>query len=160
TCTMDPSLSEHALVVVEGRDIEVDDNRLECLEPIDPSPGGDPPFPPLQVASWGGLQVRGQSNNVQIRRNHILRGLGPGITLGSVVWAPLNQRPQSVRFGAGHGQIVNELITASDSLWRVTAHLVSSSDNTIARNPGFIQNIVISGNQIEQMGTNGISVLT
>ena len=74
---MGTTVSDHAVVVVHGLDVVVEDNHVESFS-----------------RSWGGIQVRGGSAGVEIRKNRILGGLGHGITLGSVLWR-LGDSPRS-----------------------------------------------------------------
>jgi hypothetical protein len=128
-------VSEHACVVVHGRNVSVEGNVIETSFACDPlvadhgpqgesgdetipdplatspeSPDTDPNFDVGFCGAFGGIQVRGGSSTVEIRGNRIQNGLGHGITLGSVLWHDSDEPPSRARRvgGAGTGQLARE----------------------------------------------------
>jgi hypothetical protein len=160
---MDDSFSEHAAVVAGGTDLVIRGNRIEALSrcfdvptPLSPSPSPGT-CRDLRVLAWAGLQIRGNSTGVAVRENHIIGGVGHGITLGSVIWAA-----DVFRFeGAGRGQIS---VRADGA--RAATGLISRSFRDergvffFAQDEGALTDVVISDNRIEQMFGNGVSALS
>lgn len=154
------SPSEHAAVVLTGNDIVLQDNRIQsfphCFDqtvPADPEDCADP----LNVA-WGGIQVRYGSERVTLLRNHILGGLGHGVTLGSVVWGTTSSATQ--REGAGKVQVHID-INPNGGVAYVDGLLAPGFDGLLPFiEEGVITDLLIAENRIEQMGSCGISVLT
>ena len=163
---MEASFSEHAAVVVFGTDLTLRGNRIEALTrcydrplPFSPERCGD-----FRALAWSGLQIRGGSERVDVRANHIVGGVGHGITLGSLIWTytppTIGSTPISRSEGAGRGQLVSR----ADGT-RVVRGLIRSSfrergQRFVASEEGALRHVVIAENRIEQMFTNGISVLS
>jgi len=152
-----PSASDHAAIVLKGRDIDVEENVVEVV-PACIARDVDNECIAFQPIGWGGIQVRGTSSNVRIARNKINGGLGHGITLGSVLW----QHPPLVpRFeGAGRVQTKPQGI-----LKVVNGNLGAGFDEPTGTHftpvdEGALTNVVIADNHISGMSTNGISILT
>ena len=151
--TMDDSQSEHAALVVRGDDVVIQQNRIEALDAFDGSTS-------LGPRAWGGIQLRGFSHRVDIRENHIVGGLGHGITLGSVRWTPANpSATQQRREGAGKLQIQD---TAAGPVvtGNISGSFPAEGTTYTARDEGELVDIALVENRIEGMATNGISVLT
>jgi Family of unknown function (DUF6519) len=162
---MEASFSEHAGIVIQGNDVVVTRNRVQadvgCVE----GEGG------CAAVAWGGIQIRGGSERIEIRRNQIAGGVGHGITIGSVLWRPRSSPLRSPtgspfinaarREGAGRAQLGvqggNLVIAADigDGFFDDT-----SDDDFLPLSEGPIVDLIIEGNRIEQMFSNGISVLT
>lgn len=133
--TMDSSASEDAAVVLGGDDMDLDGCFVETL--FDTTGN--------VWRAWGGVQIRGGSTRVRVRRNRIVGGLGHGITLGSATFAGI-QRP------AGYQQIEQPA-----SVPYVSGDMTGTDTPTLH---GRIDWLTIADNHIERMGTNGISALT
>jgi len=158
--------TEHAAIVLLGNDVVIRDTLIEaiphCLDaspPVPPNPCNEP----LAVA-WGGIQVRGGSQRIQLLRNHIRGGLGHGITLGSVIWAlPSEAFPQREGAGKVHAKVD---LGANPPFAFVDGQLGNGFLNEqfgstfVAFDEGAVIDVLIAENRIEQMATNGISVLT
>jgi hypothetical protein len=184
--TLDGSqVSEHAALVVHGLDVVIEGNTIEaqsqCFD-VTPQPEcGD------LRAAWGGIQIRGGSAGVEIRRNRIIGGLGHGITLGGVLWrladspiesplspprSPLKSPPrfllrspnhQARRVGgAGTGQLLLRREDGRVALGRNLGDGIEDETgaNLAPVNEGPIVDLVIADNRIEGMFSNGISALT
>jgi hypothetical protein len=132
-------VSEHAGLVVHGRNISVEGNVVETLFVCDALQGShgpqgesgdeevpDPLSPTSPLASpeqqtvgfcgaFGGIQVRGGSTAVELRGNRIQNGLGHGITIGSVLWHDSDEPSSRARRvgGAGTGQFAKESFDTS-----------------------------------------------
>lgn len=141
-----PRESTHAGIVVGGTDIEVSDNFVEAL--LD---GSAPP------RAWGGIQVRGKSERVTVRGNHLRRGVGHGVTLGSLIWKSTSK---SRREGAGEDQMIQE--TQFPFSLQVDGFPTQFIDDASYRpeSEGDLTDIAVLHNQIEGFNTNGISSLT
>jgi hypothetical protein len=135
--------TSHAVVIAQGDDVVIESCDVEALV--------------SKIArAWGGLQIRGGSNNVQIRENHIHGGLGHGITLGSVRWSDGSSFD---RGGAGRAQITSGTIPTVTGDLR--GGFIDPSGTVLeAVDEGPVQDIVVAENRIEEMGTCGISALT
>jgi hypothetical protein len=162
---MSAAFSENAGIVVLGNDVVIVRNRIEadtsCLDSEQP----------CTAVAWGGIQIRGGSERVEIRRNRIAGGVGHGITLGSVLWRP-RQSPvrsptgspfinASRREGAGRAQLGvqgSALVIAADIGDGFFDD--ASDDDFLPFTEGPIVDLVIEGNRIEGMFSSGISVLT
>jgi hypothetical protein len=143
----------HAAVVVQGDEIRIETTHIETT--VD---GSDTPGP----AAWGGIQLRGGSSRVLVRDNHIIGGIGHGITLGSVAWVEVdntgNQLPDQ---GAGQTQVV---LNATEGGYGVIGLISTFQDNQgvefMPQLEGLLSDITIMRNRIENMSSNGISMLT
>jgi hypothetical protein len=137
-----------AAVVVQGIDVLVENNEIVAPEVATPT----------GAAVWGGVQVRGSSVNTIVRGNHIVAGVGHGITLGSVIWQDSNQLSPPQRFGAGKGQL-----DGSASAGFAATGVVGPDRRVgvlIPLNEGILFDVVLAGNRIERMSTNGISTFS
>lgn len=162
TVTLDESRSEYAGIVLQGKELFVEDNRVEALASCWNSPRAH--FSPSEceeyrTSAWGGIHVRGGSEGVYIRNNRIFGGVGHGITLGSVAWGGVSG--PVVHESVGRGQVA----TRRDGALAATGLLRSGVTGRlrapfIARNEGPIRDLQIVGNRIEQMNGNGISVIS
>ncbi|HEY6477573.1 MAG TPA: DUF6519 domain-containing protein, partial [Polyangia bacterium] len=167
---MAAAFSEHAGIVVQGNDVVVARNRVEA----DTSCIGA--GQPCTAVAWGGIQIRGGSERVEVRRNRISGGVGHGITIGSVLWRPHHSPVRSPtgspfinasrREGAGraqlglqpNSQLLNTLVIAADL---GDGFFDDANDDTfLPFSEGAIVDLIIEGNRIEGMFSNGISVLT
>jgi hypothetical protein len=167
--TMEPSPSDHAAVVVNGSDVVIIRNRIEAT--LDPAH--------LENLAWGGLQLRGGSARVQVLKNHIVGGVGHGITLGSVLWRPNSSPVRSPkgppretairREGAGRGQMAPPTgpIPASglDPKVVLNADIGAGFADEDGQdfspvNEGAISDLTIADNRIEGARSNGISAIT
>lgn len=113
---------------------------------------------------WGGVQLG--PGDYQIRGNRIIGGAGHGITLGAAIWYVQGSTPNffdpndpNIRFeGAGKtqmnadGTVTGNLRGGFDDPENPTVHFLPHCEG--------IGKVDIVDNVIEQMGTNGISVLT
>jgi hypothetical protein len=143
--TMGGSVSDEAGMFVRGQDIRVERCRIETIRT-------DEAF-----AAWGGLQIGGASQRVQVRRNRIAGGLGPGITLGSLEWIA-ETTTTTTHFGAGSG--VQNTFDPCAPL-QVSVQPVAVNDVRFdPESAGDLDEILIVDNRIESMQGNGISVLT
>lgn len=161
TVTMDESRSEYAGIVLQGRDLFVENNRVEALARCfeSPVPRSPSECDDLRTSAWGGIHVRGGSSSVQVRNNRIVGGVGHGVTLGSVRWGVPGSPPRHE--SAGRGQLASR----RDGVLAATGVLRHGSPGAlrapfIAESEGLLQNVQIVGNRIEQMSGNGISVIT
>lgn len=167
---MAAAFSEHAGIVVQGNDVVVVRNRIQ----VDTS-CVDHGLPCTAVA-WGGIQVRGGSERIEVRRNRIRGGVGHGITIGSVLWRPHHSPVRSPtgspfvnasrREGAGRAQLGLQPNASEQSMLVIAADLGSgffddiADDTFLPFSEGAIVDLVIEGNRIEGMFSSGISVLT
>jgi Family of unknown function (DUF6519)/Right handed beta helix region len=144
--TMDGSLADDAAVFVRGEHIRVEHNRIETF------PSGS------SFGAWGGVQIGGGSQHVELRRNRIVGGIGHGITLGSLRWIPDDEGFDIGVFGAGAG-----LQDLQDPCAPKQASVQAIFVGTVRYEPrsaGDLDDIRIVDNHIEAMSGNGISVLT
>jgi hypothetical protein len=154
--------SDHAALVLKGADLAVRRNHIEAASPY---------------GAWGGIQVRGGSERVELRYNRIDGGVGHGITLGSVYWravsspspdSPYRYRSPGMggkrREGAGQAQmrLVRKDRTSGFVVDLDLGSGFSDEGGTdyLPLPEGAIFDLVITDNQIEHMHTSGISVLT
>jgi hypothetical protein len=166
--TMDSVESDDAAVAVKGNDIVVRSNRIEAKLLCFDSGGGDSESggcEDLRAFAWGGLHVRGGSLRVEVRKNHINGGVGHGITLGSLLWhhasSPRSPSLARLRVGPGKGQVAEReddgsLVVNDD----VGLGFTGDDDDFLPVSEGTVNDVVIADNRIEQMSTNGISVIT
>ncbi len=142
--TMDGSISDEAGVFVRGSDIRVEACRVETFATTD------------AYAAWGGIQIGGGSNRIQLRRNRITGGVGHGVTLGSLEW--IAETSTSTSFGAGTGiqSTVDPCAPLEPTVQPVEVEDIRFDPETA----GDLDNILIVDNRIESMQGNGISVLT
>jgi hypothetical protein len=144
---MSSDISEEAAVAILGTQITVEGNRVEAF-------GTD--GRPATARAWGGIHVRGKSSAIDIHRNHIVGGLGHGITLGSVLWQGSSD---SERRAVGSSQINTVDPEAPVVTGDLTRDLEDES-GFFAFDEGPVEDIGIVDNRIESMSTNGISVIT
>jgi hypothetical protein len=158
--TMDESTSEHAAIVLLGRDLFVERTRVEvmprCFESPSPSPSE---CSDLRFSAWGGIHLRGGCDAVYLRENRIVGGVGHGVTLGSVRYAAAGEL--GVHLGAGYGQVAGR----SDGVLAATGLLPAQLRDAARRalfghDEGSLRNVQITDNRIEQMNGNGISVVS
>jgi hypothetical protein len=138
-----------AAVVMSGNNLEIDGNEIAGADIGGNLPGS---------AVWAGLQIRGGANRVRVNDNHIIGGVGHGVTLGSVLWQDAEKSAPPQRFGVGNGQVDFSPqggfgATGTVSPDQSFAQLVPISE-------GGLTDVVITANLIENMSTNGISVFT
>jgi hypothetical protein len=138
-----------AAVVMFGGNLEIDGNQI-----LGADIGGN--FPGSAV--WAGLQIRGGSNRVLVNANHIVGGVGHGITLGSVLWQDAEKSFPAQRFGAGKGQVD----FSPQGGFGATGTLApdQSFAQLVPISEGGLSDVVVTANRIENMSTNGISVFT
>jgi hypothetical protein len=106
--------------------------------------------------AWGGIQVAGGSNGIEVRDNVIRGGRGHGITLGSVIYRALNGSNLGLQ-GAGAGQSNDQAPFALTGILRT---FVDASDVEFFPEPQpAIDNLLIFDNQIDSAGGSGISSL-
>jgi hypothetical protein len=144
--TMRGSVSDESAVFVRGGDIEIEGCHLETAPTTD------------SFAAWGGVQVGGESSGVRLRRNHIVGGVGHGVTLGSLEWIATVTGSRRRTFGAGTG-----LQNTQDPCAPVQESVRSIEVETVRFDPetaGDLSDITIEDNTIEAMQGNGVSVLT
>jgi hypothetical protein len=166
---MEATPSEHAAIVVQGHDLSVRDNRVEalagCFDSPSPRAVRSPRSPDRRCVNptalaWGGIHVRGASERVELRGNQVLGGVGHGVTLGSIRWQTRDNLVAQ-RVGAGRGQI-----QALPDGTRVVSGTIPASFVDDRRryffgvDEGAIRSLSVVGNRIEQMLTNGISVIS
>jgi hypothetical protein len=141
---MQNQASEQAAVMVHGTDVTVEDCTVVAE-------GGD------VADAWGGIQIRGGTSGVRLVGNRIQGGYGHGITIGSVGWHSFNQSRVGIE-GPGRGQT-----EGSSGAFSVTGFLndfVELGSQFSPADDGPVAGLVIAGNRVEGMATNGISVLT
>ena len=138
------SVSDEAGLFVRGEDILVEGCRIETARTQD------------AFTAWGGLQVGGSSQRIEIRRNHIVGGLGHGVTLGSLEWVAETARATS--FGAGVG--LQNTFDPCAPLQEVAQPVEVENLRFDPETAGDLQDVLIFDNRIEAMHGNGISVLT
>ena len=162
--TMSTEPSDHAALVLKGADLTVRHNTIEAQ---------------TTVRAWGGIQVRGGSERVELRYNRIHGGVGHGITLGSVYWRPASSpspysSPYTHRSPAsggrrreGAGQAQMRLVKDTNNATGLAVDLDLGSGfsdegglDYLPVPEGAIFDLVIADNRIEAMNTSGISVLT
>ena len=138
-----PLFSPFAAVVVLGNGVWIEDSEIEA------GPG-----------SWGGIQLRGDSNGIVVRGNRIRGGIGHGITLGSVIWQNVDDFTTRTNLGAGKTLVTDQ---TNDGGFGAGGDFSTFNDETStfqARDEGSLQDVAILNNRIEAMSTNGISALT
>ena len=138
------TVSDEAGLFVRGEDLRVEGCRVETARTQD------------AFAAWGGIQVGGSSRRVEIRRNHVVGGLGHGVTLGSLVW--VSETTSTIGFGAGVG-----LQDTFDPCAPLQATVQPVEVDNVRFDPetaGDLADVLIVDNRIEAMQGNGISVLT
>lgn len=145
TLSLDNAPSEHAVLVMGGDDLVIENNSIIA----DGASSAD---------AWGGLQVRGRSSSVRIVGNRISGGYGHGITLGSVRWASDTAENRFGIEGAGKGQ--TEGSSGSFSATGVIDHFTELSNVFVPDDEGLVTDVAITDNAITGMGTNGISPLS
>jgi hypothetical protein len=138
------SVSDEAGLFVRGEDIRVEGCRIETARTQD------------AFAAWGGLQVGGSSQRVEIRRNHIVGGLGHGVTLGSLHWVAETTRTTSFGAGVGLQDTFDPCAPLQERVQPVEVEKVRFDPETA----GDLQDVLIFDNRIEAMQGNGISALT
>jgi hypothetical protein len=138
------SVSDEVGLFVRGEDVRVEGCHIETARAQD------------AFAAWGGLQVGGSSQRVEIRRNHIVGGLGHGVTLGSLEWVSETTRTTSFGAGVGLQDTFDPCAPLQDSVQPVEVDSVRFDPETA----GDLQDVLIFDNRIEAMQGNGISALT
>lgn len=158
--SMSATASDHAVLALRATDVVVRDNELGALGDANGWPG-----------AYGGIEVRGGSERVDIRDNRIQGGVGHGITLGSVLWRPVSSPVRSPygsplarakrRQGSGRGQVGTN--TAGIRAIEFDVGAGFSEDDGLDYSPvdeGALVDVCIEGNRIQGMLASGISVLT
>jgi hypothetical protein len=138
------SVSDEAGLFVRGEDIRVEGCRIETARTQD------------AFSAWGGLQVGGSSQRVEIRRNHIVGGLGHGVTLGSLEW--VSETNRTIGFGAGVG--LQNTFDPCAPLQEIVQPVEVENVRFDPETAGDLQDVLIVDNRIEAMQGNGISALT
>lgn len=136
---LDNSASEHAGISLQGRELTLEESFIE----VAPSSWNTDYV-------WGGVEIRGGSSGVILRNNHIAGGYGHGVTLGSVASTGLR----------GPGEGLTEIVSGVPRVHGDLRRESPSPGTTPAQSAGPLEKITLSGNTIERMGTNGISVPT
>ena len=143
-------LTDDAVVYLHGQRLRVEDSRVEAFRA------------PLGIAfgAWGGIQIAGDTSDVEIRGNRIFGGFGHGITLGSLAWIPETGGPLQ-NLGVAPGFTTNEEGCPTHNPDPSVAPPVVRNGITFNfQTMGELDNIRIIDNRIENMQANGISVLT
>ncbi len=165
--TLDGTPSDHAVVVVHGEEVSLRSNRCfvesRALDPSDPNST-------VGAWAWGGVQVRGDSFDVELRDNHIQGGVGHGITLGSVFWRPATSPLESPsgsplinasrRQGPGRAQVVFDQVRLVLDQDIARGFTDVDGQDYLPLDEGPIESLTIVGNRIQGMQANGISALT
>ena len=138
------SVSDEAGLFVRGEDILVEGCRIETARTQD------------AFTAWGGIQVGGSSQRIEIRRNHIVGGLGHGVTLGSLEWVSETTRATSFGAGVGLQNTFDPCAPLQERVQPVEVENLRFDPETA----GDLQDVLIFDNRIEAMHGNGISVLT
>lgn len=103
-------------------------------------------------AMVGGIHIRGGSERVEIRRNHIAGGNGNGITLGSFTEVPAGGGTPVIIFP---GEV---LVFDNDGCpGIVVIPPVTGGQPPQIESEGFLYDILIHDNRIELMGVSGIA---
>jgi Family of unknown function (DUF6519)/Right handed beta helix region len=140
------SVSDEAGMFVRGEDIRVEGCRVVTAADAEG-----------HHVAWGGIQIGGASNRVQLRRNRVEGGLGHGVTLGSLRWVS-EETSTVVSFGAGAG-LQDTFDPCNPKRVSVQPVLVET-EHFHPETAGDLDDILISDNRIDAMEGNGISVLT
>jgi hypothetical protein len=133
-------------VYVQGDALRIERNQI-LVEPAD-----------AVVRGFGGLHIGGDSQDVEIRRNHIRDGNNNGITLGSVETVVIDgeRPPRNYRDGLGFRIIVDDEGCIEIEPVPPTG---GGDDPTVEVEAGPpLIDVRIIDNLIEQMGMSGISV--
>jgi hypothetical protein len=138
------SVSDEAGLFVRGEDIHVEGCRIETARTQD------------AFTAWGGLQVGGGSRRVEIVRNHIVGGLGHGVTLGSLEW--VSETIRTTSFGAGVG--LQDSFDPCAPVQEIVQPVEVESVRFDPETAGDLEDVLILDNRIEAMQSNGISALT
>ncbi len=160
------TVSEHAALVVRGRNIVVEGNTVQAIPECHDSAPESPLANCLDVrAAFGGIQIRGNSTGVEIRKNRIRGGLGHGITIGSVLWHVAGTSPRRARRvgGAGTGQLTPVVQGSPHIALGRNVGAGFDDDEGVEWVPvdeGLIRDLVIADNDIQDMFASGISVIT
>jgi hypothetical protein len=134
--------SEQAVVILQGDGVILRGNTI-----VAETGRGNP--------AWGGVQVRGESSNIEIRDNDISGGFGHGITLGSLLWGP-----DGLRKATGAGQVTQNTVGANVVTGDLQNGIPDGQGGTLsADDEGLINGIIIADNHISGFDTNGISSL-
>lgn len=111
----------------------------------------------MPTMAFGGIQLLGLSDRIELRRNSILRGTGNGITLGSTVLVPAGTTDPGGGGDAPGGTIV------VDGGGCVHIGIVDTGGGgpreRVPVSAGSLNDIRIVDNDIEEMGANGIGVV-
>ncbi len=109
------------------------------------------------LLAWGGLQLGGPAERVEVRRNTIVGGLGHGITLGSVRFRATtgSERPLE---GAGRGQI-NASNQVTGSIGTIQITIEGTPTTFFPRIENSLVDVSLIDNRVEGMANNGISSL-
>jgi hypothetical protein len=130
-----------AAITVQSTDVLIEGNSISLALSIG-----------RLLAATGGVHIRGGSERVEIRRNHIAGGNGSGITLGSFVEEPAD---------GGQGTILypGEVLVFDDDGCPIIVVIppVSGNQPPVIVSEGFLYDFLIHDNRIEQMGGSGIA---
>jgi hypothetical protein len=160
---------------LQGNDIRVEDNRIAV---------NLPPQASSALMPGGGLQVGGGSAHVQVTRNTIDGGTGVGITLGSVTrdtilnfdgvfndvfTGEIPDQPDDILVAPALNDAVNFYAANPPQVGAVYGDVGDDGEFFLSDNPpganlgavisdGDLESVVISDNQITNMGSSGIAV--
>jgi len=145
--------SEWPIVYLVGDDLRIEHNRLEVLMSPSANAGS------LAGAALGGLQIGGTCDRVQVLDNHIERGIGNGITLGSIT--EIDEQGALVPGFMGWVINVNDPCSPCQP---GTTYIPPGQSNpneggTRQVSAGSLSEIQIRRNRITRMGLNGIGVV-
>jgi hypothetical protein len=162
--------SRSPAVFLAGTDLRIEGNRITA-----------PEVPRVEVLPGGGIQIGGGSEHVEIRRNLIDGGSGPGIALGSVsipqtppnfggFFNDLIARPATTPAEVAGSDRLNSGATHFLTLHREPGDFRVSTDATAfpfadwltaplpAISDGDLYDVTITENEIRNMGSTGITV--
>ena len=144
-------------VFLAGDDLRIEENRIvsDGTQGVTRSP-------------FGGLQIGGGSNRVEIRRNVIEGGNGNGITLGSISFVPakdansfeaLTRHFSTLRVGPTHGSIRVDDNGCIQLDPNPQAPEGDDGEPPVPISDGDLIDVRIDDNDISRMGASGIAVV-
>ena len=142
-----------ASVYLSGSDLVVRGNRIITgTADTDPDPNQE-----IAIA-WGGIQVAGNSKDVEISGNDVLGGFGHGITLGSITYSEINDPTNTSMIPIGQSLISS---SSSYKLDLFPRNYIDPDDGVTEFTPaptGPIAGLRIADNRISVHGGSGIGV--
>jgi hypothetical protein len=143
-------------------DVLIEDNRIACAFE---AAGGQGPITYTHTV-LGGIQIGGGSQRVEIRRNHVERGNGDAITLGSWAWAPAKLLDPVYKWvDLQQGWIwqsgISIHINAEGCIevdWDPPPPNDSDGNPMVPVSMGAVTDVLVADNQLLRMGKSGVGV--